>query len=345
MTTYDPDYFDKKQVYIDCQEKLGFYCAENWLNKNEFYQQALYSKLLSWEPSRGLESGLILSDEAKKYFKYGEYGTVLINLTDETKIVNWLKYHYKKNVACTKCHKKLFTFPKITFINDETPETFHERKNAIYCFKCAKRHYVVLQKEKAASEQQKRLKYDEEFALNKQKIDDWGNEYRKYVYSNRLEFGSYIIIYLSIVVIAMFLHQGLAGLVAIGLVPAMLFTRLHDTEKKQKEFEKLRKKPSELKKYCSNNLLNKHFPLEYQVVKHDNYQMPRKSYREDILKRDDFTCQNCGLQKSKPELEAHHIIPRSKQGKDHCCNLITLCVDCHDKESWFDHFRAYKRNQ
>jgi len=53
-----------------------------------------------------------------------------------------------------------------------------------------------------------------------------------------------------------------------------------------------------------------------------------------ILKRDNYTCQDCGLKCENGEndgnhLEVHHIIPRSKGGTHHPRNLKTVCDKCH----------------
>jgi hypothetical protein len=54
-----------------------------------------------------------------------------------------------------------------------------------------------------------------------------------------------------------------------------------------------------------------------------------------ILRRDGFTCQDCGRQGRQVVagrlrgLEVHHIIPRSEGGTDHPTNLKTLCHECH----------------
>ena len=48
--------------------------------------------------------------------------------------------------------------------------------------------------------------------------------------------------------------------------------------------------------------------------------------------RDNWTCQKCGVKGGSygtARLEAHHIIPKSKGGKDRPENLITLCHTCH----------------
>jgi len=67
-----------------------------------------------------------------------------------------------------------------------------------------------------------------------------------------------------------------------------------------------------------------------------------------ILRRDAYTCQDCGevfgrtrrkvfdhsLRDGRggirwESLEVHHIIPRSRGGSDHPANLKTLCPKCH----------------
>jgi predicted restriction endonuclease len=54
-------------------------------------------------------------------------------------------------------------------------------------------------------------------------------------------------------------------------------------------------------------------------------------FRNKVFKRDDYTCQHCGVKGGK--LEAHHIKSWSKYPDDRydIKNGITLCVDCHKK--------------
>jgi len=55
-----------------------------------------------------------------------------------------------------------------------------------------------------------------------------------------------------------------------------------------------------------------------------------RTLKHKAHKRDDFTCQKCGLEdKEMIKIEAHHIIPLCFGGKDDLNNLITLCFDCH----------------
>jgi len=56
-----------------------------------------------------------------------------------------------------------------------------------------------------------------------------------------------------------------------------------------------------------------------------------KRWRENIFKRDEYTCQKCGQIGNK--LNAHHIKPRSKfrQLRYELNNGVTLCFCCHKK--------------
>ena len=42
-------------------------------------------------------------------------------------------------------------------------------------------------------------------------------------------------------------------------------------------------------------------------------------------------CQDCKEKKNIGELTLHHIVPRSKRGRDVDANLILLCAPCHEK--------------
>lgn len=67
-------------------------------------------------------------------------------------------------------------------------------------------------------------------------------------------------------------------------------------------------------------------------LKGSEYQKKQRlseNLRMACLLRDGFKCQHCGVGSTR--LEAHHIVPRSEQGKDSIHNLITLCSKCHAK--------------
>lgn len=58
-----------------------------------------------------------------------------------------------------------------------------------------------------------------------------------------------------------------------------------------------------------------------------------KRTRYLVLKRDNFTCQNCGGKAPQVQLEVDHVTPRSKGGDDSLRNLTTLCSDCNRGKS------------
>jgi len=54
--------------------------------------------------------------------------------------------------------------------------------------------------------------------------------------------------------------------------------------------------------------------------------------RIKIYKRDNYTCQICGIKNAK--FHAHHIIPWRISHDDSLGNLVTLCPKCHKKLEW-----------
>ena len=56
--------------------------------------------------------------------------------------------------------------------------------------------------------------------------------------------------------------------------------------------------------------------------------------RRRVYQRDNYKCQECGKKggkKGNAELQAHHIVPKSKGGSHDLKNLKTLCRSCHAK--------------
>jgi len=74
------------------------------------------------------------------------------------------------------------------------------------------------------------------------------------------------------------------------------------------------------------------------MVKERNQTLRRKTFE-----RDNFTCRKCGLKdREMIKIEAHHITPLYRNGKNELGNMITLCSDCHhfapDKKEEFDKY-------
>lgn len=58
-----------------------------------------------------------------------------------------------------------------------------------------------------------------------------------------------------------------------------------------------------------------------------------KKIRFEVFKRDSFTCQYCGRKSPNVILEADHINPVKRGGKNDLLNLITSCFDCNRGKS------------
>ena len=72
--------------------------------------------------------------------------------------------------------------------------------------------------------------------------------------------------------------------------------------------------------------------LNNPILQGNDYQKSNKldeNLRLATLTRDKFQCQYC--KKKNVKMAAHHIVFRSKRGKDSILNLTTLCNDCHEK--------------
>lgn len=113
--------------------------------------------------------------------------------------------------------------------------------------------------------------------------------------------------------------------IIIALI-GLLFGTAYAAIKYYREYKKY--KPFKKQYY---NLLNPPKPLP----RGEKTRAAREAYeviRSNILLRDHFRCQECNYYK---HLEVHHIIPKSKGGKDNPENLITLCQRCHAKKHGF----------
>lgn len=73
---------------------------------------------------------------------------------------------------------------------------------------------------------------------------------------------------------------------------------------------------------------------KYEVTKRQERKIMNDDIRYNVLKRDNFTCQKCGItSKNGAKLEVDHIIPLSKGGKTVMSNLQTLCDRCNSGKS------------
>jgi len=82
---------------------------------------------------------------------------------------------------------------------------------------------------------------------------------------------------------------------------------------------------------------NRLLHLQMRKVGDDSYKLVFSAYPPDwrkrrklVLRRDRFTCQDCGGSDPVAELEVHHRVPISDGGSHELNNLVTLCDGCHD---------------
>jgi hypothetical protein len=78
--------------------------------------------------------------------------------------------------------------------------------------------------------------------------------------------------------------------------------------------------------YCSKDC--------QQKIIHEAYSF--EYFRSDCLKRDNYTCQYCGVKADYSSfnsniIEVHHILPVQYGGSNDISNGITLCQKCHLK--------------
>ncbi len=73
-----------------------------------------------------------------------------------------------------------------------------------------------------------------------------------------------------------------------------------------------------------------------EVVQLTHYdRLPPKSVnfsRKNIYKRDNYTCQYCGVQPGLEQLTVDHIIPRSRGGRSDWSNCTSACWKCNKKK-------------
>lgn len=63
--------------------------------------------------------------------------------------------------------------------------------------------------------------------------------------------------------------------------------------------------------------------------------LPRRHVRFsriNLMARDDFQCQYCGIKPVRAELNLDHVVPRALGGRSTWENVVTSCIDCNRKK-------------
>lgn len=110
-------------------------------------------------------------------------------------------------------------------------------------------------------------------------------------------------------------------------------TKEEERERKRKYMAKCRKEhPEKIKKWYK-------YPYSYYLDK-------RRfgGLKEEVLKRDNYTCQDCGMtneehiKKWKRKITVHHKDGNGRyaKNKNHAMsNMVTLCLSCHSRiDTW-----------
>ena len=109
---------------------------------------------------------------------------------------------------------------------------------------------------------------------------------------------------------------------------------ISDNQVKNKCYDCLKKERCKLEvqgllDLCKEIALSKKSGMFFRNEVSNNYSYPENWYliRKIIYKRANYTCEYCGNSGSK--LNAHHLIPLSKGGKNELANLVCVCDQCH----------------
>jgi hypothetical protein len=232
---------------------------------------------------------------------------------------------------CSNCSDNLFGKPKI------------DLEGVIYCFRYAKQAVNSINSErykikKRIYESQKQ-EYDLEKANHQKAMAEWFSKQTSFIEQYKIGFWQSvgIIFTLGFIVNTFYPGTGLGFFVLIGTAVIWFILSSKITQKRELQFRETNPIPifdgKEPKLYSSE--------VSYVLIDPDGSKFNLIKYRDEIFDRDNFTCQKCGKKETSDKLEAHHIKPVVSGGLDDPTNLITLCINCHDREDWYGHFRKY----
>ena len=231
---------------------------------------------------------------------------------------------------CARCGADLLGKPKINV------------EGNIYCYSCSKsevseRKTVLRETARRQYEHEKGI-YDKAKGHHDARYAAWSENLRAYVdlgyLGYALAIGAAVLLYNISAEIA-------KGWGFIGVVIAFILWAKISSSIKQKRDGEFRAINPEPKLDMAEPKLGSVSPVNHSPHDHDGSSLATTKYREEIIRRDNLTCQVCGKKKQRKNLEVHHIIPKSKGGTDDPTNLITLCKYCHDREDWYEHVRKF----
>jgi 5-methylcytosine-specific restriction endonuclease McrA len=73
-------------------------------------------------------------------------------------------------------------------------------------------------------------------------------------------------------------------------------------------------------------------PAVIRLLEYVGFRRKPKYNRISIFKRDDFSCQFCGIKPGTSNLNLDHVVPRAQGGKTTWENVVTACIPCNSRK-------------
>lgn len=226
------------------------------------------------------------------------------------------------NLVCAKCSALLRGRPRI-LVNE-----------VLYCYRCAK--FTVTQLQRPLTE-----KYESLLNCHRQKEtarQKWESLLRKHEMADWLSLGIIACCLILGITVGMKLNNaryvigGVCGYFLGQLVVTLINYILTARFRKDNPCPDLPGEPPSQHEFVFWNF-EQHGVHTSRIIE--------GTYRMEILDRDNYICQSCGLRFPAETLEVHHVRPRANGGQTRRSNLVTLCIDCHKDEDWFGHIHKY----
>ena len=234
-------------------------------------------------------------------------------------------------IKCSACAQNL----------DDRPAIHVEK--VIYCYRCAKQTYArIFENQSQELDERFATELKEYESLKAQFIEShgiWHQLRQKEGIPTRLDVWGGACVGAAIAGYgASLITTSLAVIVAPAVLLVLWVYLDIRAKSKDEEFVKNNPKPALRAKPPKRTKprINLSCPRRRCIDNNPPYEVIRRYVRQ----RDQSTCQCCERKTHLGELEVHHVIPRSADGHDDPTNLILLCLNCHDRETWFGHVRV-----
>lgn len=240
---------------------------------------------------------------------------------------------------CQICKKQLNGHPKI------------DVEGTLCCFGCAKKRVLAIAEEKRrlCDEPflQKQDEYRRALALRSQIQDEFETQLAAYKQGIGDAHGSTLLPLTLLIVSCLLPFFGVVkGVLAWSVIIACgVFFLISELVARRRMAEYMRSTPLPQQPDILSEALPTPPPSfpDYEHVSHfllppDGSYYLWANYRGATLRRDAFTCQCCQKEFERGALDVHHILPQKMRSLDDPTNLVTLCRECHKRETSLSHF-------